>query len=189
MPGTAFIGAIIEYPVASVLLTQQDQLTLAVGAKLFVHEHNFRWGDFAAAALLSGLPITDKAAFIARPTTAAAQLFFRSGGSSGTPALAGFSYRDFQRQMRAAADGLFAAGLDPGRDKVMNLFFSGSLYGGFFSFAKVLELLGATHLPMGAPADDDRIARTGPQTRVARNRYPATPALLLCVLCGPLCPL
>ena len=54
----AFIGAIIEYPVASVLLTQQDQLTLAVGSKLFVHEHNFRWGDFAAAALLSGLPIT-----------------------------------------------------------------------------------------------------------------------------------
>ncbi|CAI8787764.1 phenylacetate-CoA ligase [Pseudomonas sp. IT-347P] len=105
--------------------------------------------------VLAGLPITDKAAFIARPTTAAAQLFFRSGGSSGTPALSGFSYRDFQRQMRAAADGLFAAGLDPSRDKVMNLFFSGGLYGGFFSFAKVLEMLDATHLPMGAPADDD----------------------------------
>lgn len=54
----AFIGAIVEYPVASVLLTQQDLLTLSVGAKLFVHEHNFRWGDFAAAALLSGAPIT-----------------------------------------------------------------------------------------------------------------------------------
>lgn len=54
----AFIGAIIEYPVASVLLTQQDQLTLAVGSKLFVYEHSYRWGDFAAAALLSGLPIT-----------------------------------------------------------------------------------------------------------------------------------
>jgi len=54
----SFIGAIVEYPVASVLLTQQDQLTLAVGAKLFVHEHQFRWGDFAAAAILSGLPIT-----------------------------------------------------------------------------------------------------------------------------------
>ncbi len=54
----AFIGAIIEYPVASVLLTQQDQLTLAVGSKLFVHEHNFHWGDFAAAAILSGAPIT-----------------------------------------------------------------------------------------------------------------------------------
>jgi phenylacetate-CoA ligase len=107
------------------------------------------------APKLAGLPITDKAAFIARPTTAAAQLFFRSGGSSGTPALAGFSYRDFQRQMQATADGMFAAGLDPRRDKVMNLFFSGGLYGGFFSFAKVLEMLGATHLPMGAPADDD----------------------------------
>lgn len=107
------------------------------------------------ALTLTGLPITDKAAFIGQPTTAAAQLFFRSGGSSGTPALSGFSYRDFQRQMRATADGLFAAGLDPRRDKVMNLFFSGGLYGGFFSFAKVLELLGATHLPMGAPADDD----------------------------------
>jgi maltose/maltodextrin transport system permease protein len=33
-------------------------LTLAVGSKLFVHEHNFHWGDFAAAAILSGLPIT-----------------------------------------------------------------------------------------------------------------------------------
>jgi maltose/maltodextrin transport system permease protein len=54
----AFIGAIIEYPVASVLLSQQDQLTLAVGSKLFVQEHNFHWGDFAAAAILSGLPIT-----------------------------------------------------------------------------------------------------------------------------------
>jgi len=54
----SFIGAVIEYPVASVLLTQQDQLTLAVGAKMFVHEHTFRWGDFAAAAILSGLPIT-----------------------------------------------------------------------------------------------------------------------------------
>ena len=54
----AFIGAIIEYPVASVLLNEQHQLTLAVGSKLFVQEHNFRWGDFAAAAILSGAPIT-----------------------------------------------------------------------------------------------------------------------------------
>ncbi len=54
----AFIGAIIEYPVASVLLTEQNQLTLAAGSKLFLHEHNYHWGDFAAAAILSGLPIT-----------------------------------------------------------------------------------------------------------------------------------
>jgi ABC-type spermidine/putrescine transport system permease subunit II len=54
----SFIGAIIEHPVASVQLSQQDQFTLAVGAKLFVYEHKVHWGDFAAAALLSGLPIT-----------------------------------------------------------------------------------------------------------------------------------
>ncbi|GAA5183817.1 maltose ABC transporter permease MalG [Niveibacterium umoris] len=54
----AFIGAIIEYPVASVLLQQQDNLTLAVGSKLFLYEQKYLWGDFAAAAILSGLPIT-----------------------------------------------------------------------------------------------------------------------------------
>ena len=54
----SFIGALIEYPVASVLLTQQDKLTLAVGTKLFVSEFKFQWGDFAAVAILSGLPIT-----------------------------------------------------------------------------------------------------------------------------------
>jgi maltose/maltodextrin transport system permease protein len=54
----AFIGTVIEYPVASILLNQQENLTLAVGTKLFVAEHNFKWGDFAAVAILSGLPIT-----------------------------------------------------------------------------------------------------------------------------------
>ena len=100
-------------------------------------------------------PIMDKNTFTTQPMGAAAQLYFRSGGSSGTPALAGFSYRDFQRQMRAAADGLFAAGLDPTQDRVMNLFYGGSLYGGFLSFTKILEQMGVTHFPMGAPQDDD----------------------------------
>ncbi|MDI2145248.1 MULTISPECIES: aldehyde dehydrogenase family protein [unclassified Pseudomonas] len=104
---------------------------------------------------LAGLSITSKDDFVAQPINPSAQLYFRSGGSSGIPALSGFSYRDFHQQMRATADGLFAAGLDPRRDRVMNLFFSGGLYGGFFSFAKVLEQLDVTHLPMGAPADDD----------------------------------
>ncbi|MFJ2479015.1 aldehyde dehydrogenase family protein [Pseudomonas sp. NPDC087598] len=106
-------------------------------------------------ASLSGQPIMDKTAFVTQPYNASAQLYFRSGGSSGTPALSAYSYGDFDRQMRATADGLFAAGLDPAQDRVMNLFFCGGLYGGFFSFAKVLELLDITHLPMGAPADED----------------------------------
>ncbi len=54
----AFIGVLIEYPVASVLLNTDQNLTLAVGTKKFVAEHNFKWGDFAAVAILSGLPIT-----------------------------------------------------------------------------------------------------------------------------------
>ena len=61
-------------------------------------------------------PIMDKCTFMAQPIGSAAQLYFRSGGSSGTPALAGFSYQDFQRQMRAAADGMFCVGLDPSLD-------------------------------------------------------------------------
>jgi phenylacetate-CoA ligase len=100
-------------------------------------------------------PIMDKDTFMTRPIGSAAQLYFRSGGSSGTPALAGFSYRDFQQQMRAAADGMFCAGLDPSKDRVMNLFYGGNLYGGFFSFSKILEQMEVVHLPMGAPQDDD----------------------------------
>ncbi len=54
----AFIGGIIEYPVASVLLHQEENMTLAVGSKFYLYEQNYLWGDFAAAAILSGLPIT-----------------------------------------------------------------------------------------------------------------------------------
>jgi maltose/maltodextrin transport system permease protein len=54
----AFIGNIIEYPVASVLLREESNLTLAVGSKYYLHDQKFLWGDFAAAAVLSGLPIT-----------------------------------------------------------------------------------------------------------------------------------
>ena len=54
----AFITSIQEYPVASILLKQQDLLTLAVGSKMFLYDQKYLWGDFAAAAVLSGLPIT-----------------------------------------------------------------------------------------------------------------------------------
>lgn len=54
----AFIGVIIEYPVASVLLREEPNLTLAVGSKYYLYDQRYLWGDFAAAAVLSGLPIT-----------------------------------------------------------------------------------------------------------------------------------
>jgi len=99
--------------------------------------------------------IMDKVAFQTNPISERAQLFFRSGGSSGKPKHAGFTYQDYHRQMRAAADGLYAAGLDPIRDRVMNLFYAGYMYGGMPSFTTILEKLEATHFPMGAPKNDD----------------------------------
>ncbi|MRI32335.1 maltose ABC transporter permease MalG [Endozoicomonas sp. OPT23] len=54
----SFIGVIGEYPVASVLLQDVDKLTLAVGSKQYLNPQNYLWGDFAAAAVLTGLPIT-----------------------------------------------------------------------------------------------------------------------------------
>ncbi|MDE2297324.1 MAG: maltose ABC transporter permease MalG, partial [Burkholderiales bacterium] len=71
----AFIGGIIEYPVASVLLRQEPHLTLAVGSKYYLYEQKYLWGDFAAAAVLSGLPIT--AVFLA------AQKWIVSGLTAG----------------------------------------------------------------------------------------------------------
>lgn len=54
----AFIGTITEVPVASVLLLDMNELTLAVGSQQYLYPQNYLWGDFAAAAVLSGLPIT-----------------------------------------------------------------------------------------------------------------------------------
>lgn len=54
----AFIGVINDYPLASILLRQEDNLTLAVGSRLYLNEFKYMWGDFAAAAVLSGAPIT-----------------------------------------------------------------------------------------------------------------------------------
>ena len=54
----AFIGVIGEYPVASVLLQDVDKLTLAVGSKQYLNPQNYLWGDFAAAAVMTGLPIS-----------------------------------------------------------------------------------------------------------------------------------
>ncbi len=53
----AFIGAVNEYPVASILLRSQDHLSMDAGMKQFLYQQKYLWGDFAAAAILSGLPI------------------------------------------------------------------------------------------------------------------------------------
>jgi phenylacetate-coenzyme A ligase PaaK-like adenylate-forming protein len=104
---------------------------------------------------LSALRVMSKADFQNQPPNDKAHLFFRSGGSTGKPKLAGFSYRDYHRQMRAAADGLLAAGLRPATDRVMNLLYGGKLYGGMLSFFTILDHLGVPQYPMGGPHDDN----------------------------------
>lgn len=54
----AFIAVITEVPVASLMLSSQDSYTLAVGMQQYLSKQNYLWGNFAAAAILSALPIT-----------------------------------------------------------------------------------------------------------------------------------
>lgn len=88
------------------------------------------------------------------------QLVFKSGGSSGNPKVSTFTYEDYNWQMKVAADGLLAAGLNPYSDRIMNLFFSGALYGGFLSFFSILESIQAKHWPMTAYQDLKLVAKT-----------------------------
>ncbi|HHR6028366.1 TPA: acyl-CoA reductase [Providencia alcalifaciens] len=104
-----------------------------------------------APSLLIEQPIMDKSLFTENAIQPSAKLFFRSGGSCGTPKLSGFTYRDYHLQMQAAADGMYAAGLDPVNDKVLNLMYSGNLYGGLLSFFTILDKADVIHLPMGGP--------------------------------------
>ena len=54
----SFIAAITEVPVASLLLRDVNSYTLAVGMQQYLNPQNYLWGDFAAAAVMSALPIT-----------------------------------------------------------------------------------------------------------------------------------
>ncbi len=87
------------------------------------------------------------------PPREASDLYFKSGGSTGKAKISVFTYEDYHTQMEFAAEGLRAAGLDPARDRCMNLFFGGGLYGGFLSFFSILEKLRAVQFPMSAHPD------------------------------------
>ncbi|MGW2229504.1 acyl-CoA reductase [Streptomyces formicae] len=106
-------------------------------------------------------PLLDKADVQRQLTSLApehAHLYFRSGGTTGAPALSVFTNNDYDTQMRAAAHGLLAAGFDPARDRAANLFYCGSMYGGFISFFSIFERLNATQIPVAAGADHAAVA-------------------------------
>jgi len=86
------------------------------------------------------------------------ELFFKSGGTSGKPKKAVYTYDDYHIQMKAGAEALFAAGLNPKTDVCANLFYAGSMYGGFISFWSILEYLEAKQYPITAIPDLDEVA-------------------------------
>ncbi|MGO1053365.1 acyl-CoA reductase [Crossiella sp. CA198] len=114
------------------------------------------------------VPVTTKARFDELQTDLSrAEVFFRSGGTTGEPKLSAFSWADYDEHMRHGAEGLLAAGLDPRTDRTMNLFFGGQLYGGFLSFFSALERLGAVQFPMAGQQNlHDLVAKSIVDNRV-----------------------
>lgn len=114
-----------------------------------------------AALRPPAVPVMDKAAFQALslahddPLTG---LVVRSGGSSGQVAYSTFRWADYHEQMAVTAHGLVAAGLEPARDRVMNLFAAGYLYGSFISFWTILEHLRVRQYPMAMVPEYEQIA-------------------------------
>ncbi len=99
------------------------------------------------------------------PDESSKQLFFASGGSSGEPKVSIFTWDDYKFQMNVAAEGLFAAGLNPATDRCVNLFAAGHLYGGFLSFFSILEALKAPQIPSAMHTNFAEIA-----DNIVRNR-------------------
>lgn len=105
------------------------------------------------------VPVMTKEDFLRyKPKPEDEQLFFSSGGSSGDPKVSVFTYDDYAIQMASAAEGLFAAGLDPTRDRCANLFAAGHMYGGFLSFFSILEAMQAPQVPSGMHGNFAEIA-------------------------------
>jgi len=114
---------------------------------------------FAADASLDDLTESRQLPVPAVPVTAKedfetlqdrpADVYFRSGGSSGAPKLSAYTWADWDEQMWVGAEALLATGLDPRHDRIMNLFFNGHMYASFVSFFAALERMNAVQFPMG----------------------------------------
>jgi len=104
-------------------------------------------------------------------------LTFKSGGSSGKTTYSYFTYEDYHTQMKATAHGLFAAGLNPQKDKVINMFAAGHLYGGFLSFFSILEELKIPQYPMGVVEDLKEVGKLIVEKEI--NTILSLPALIM----------
>lgn len=106
-------------------------------------------------------PVTTKEDYLAYHISEEnAELFFKSGGTTGKPKKAVYTYDDYHIQMKAGAEALFSAGLNPETDRCANLFYSGHMYGGFISFWSILEFLQAKQFPITAIPDFDQLTES-----------------------------
>lgn len=134
------------------------------------HDHN--------AKSVADLPVMKKEDFVKlHVDDRYAHLFFKSGGTSGKPKLSVFTYDDYHAQMHTAAEGLYAAGLEPSMDRCINLFAAGHLYGGFLSFFTMLEYLGAAFFPMAFQDDLVFVGETITSNRI--NTVLGVPSYLM----------
>lgn len=138
-----------------------------------LHQNKIHFAQMPAALM-------DKVDFQNIPDLTSSQLYFKSGGSSGASKISQFTYVDYHTQMRAAANGLMAAGLDPRKDRTMNVFFGGGLYGGFLSFFSILEELKAVQFPMSAYMDYEFVGQIIKQFKV--NTLMGMPSYLMQLL-------
>lgn len=102
--------------------------------------------------------LMQKTDFQSQPYAPQTELWFKSGGSSGEPAVSPFTWDEYHHQMECASEGLLAAGFEPRSELSANLFYGGGMYGGFLSFFTILEKLRARHLPIGADQDFSKVA-------------------------------
>ena len=104
-------------------------------------------------------PILMKDTFQALPIDEhQADLFFKSGGTSGTPKISVFSYTDYYTRNASCGRRPPRWRADPASDRVMNLFYAGGLYGVCQLFT-ILENLRAVQLPMAAHLETDFVAK------------------------------
>jgi phenylacetate-coenzyme A ligase PaaK-like adenylate-forming protein len=88
-----------------------------------------------------------------------AQLHLFTGGSTGEPTPAIFDYPSWRVHVRRLGEGMIASGLNVRTDRVMNLFYSGKMYGSFLYCSDMLQAIGAAHFPMAGGDDLEAAAR------------------------------
>ncbi|WP_175964492.1 acyl-CoA reductase [Burkholderia pyrrocinia] len=108
-----------------------------------------------APARLRIRPLMDRTDLHAHPPGPDTQMYVQSSYSTGSPALIGFSYRDRDRQICAAADGMLAAGLDPAQDHVMHIIAGDDMWGAPSDMISILERMNVTQIPIVEPNIDD----------------------------------